>query len=545
MKRLAVAVLLGGLVACGTPDPAPSLPAAPPVPDDATVWTNATVLVPDGTASGIRTANGVITHVWTGEAPADATGSVVDLGGAFVLPGLVDAHLHLRGIGRAARQLRLVGTDSPAAVAALVAAETDRDPGTWIRGRGWDQNDWVVKDFPTAAVLDAVAPEHPVWLTRVDGHAVWVNTRAMELAGITKETPDPPGGRIIRDASGDAMGVFVDAAIDLVAGQLPEPTAAEIRADLQRGIALCQAAGLTGGHDMGVGPTVLAQLSALEAEGALGMRVSAYLADGDDLIARIGTPPDRDGLLQVPGVKLFADGALGSRGAALKADYDDAPGTRGLLQKTPHELATTAGAVHEAGYQLAIHAIGDRGISVALDAIAAAQGPDRSRRHRIEHAQVVDPAEFDRFAELGVVASMQPTHATSDMPWAEARVGPERIAGAYAWRQMLDRGIALAFGSDAPVEEHAPRFGLHAAVHRTAPDGAPAGGWRMQDAVTFEEALAAFTTGAAHAAHRPGGALRVGAPADFVAFAEDPRAGGLLDLTVRRTVVAGDTVFPR
>lgn len=538
MRRLLLAALLLG---CGASEP------PPPVAPDAVVWTNATVVTPGGDAVGMRTAGGLITDVWTDAVPDGATGARVDLGGAVVLPGLVDAHAHLRGIGRAARQLRLVGTDSEAAVAELVRGATDRAAGSWIRGRGWDQNDWSETSFPTAATLDAVAPDHPVWLTRVDGHAVWVNSRVLEMAGVNKDTPDPPGGSIQRDASGAPTGVFVDAAIDLVAAQLPAPTAQEIRDDLLRGIALCQEAGLTGLHDMGVGPTVLKQLQQLEAEGRLDLRVSAYLADGDDLVARIGTPPDRDGLLQVPGVKLFADGALGSRGAALKTSYSDAPEHRGLLQKTPEEMARTVAAVHEAGYQAAIHAIGDQGISIALDAIAAAQGEDTTRRHRVEHAQVVDPVDFQRFAALQVVASMQPTHATSDMPWAEARVGPERIVGAYAWRRMLDAGVALAFGSDAPVEEHAPRFGLHAAVTRTSVDGEPTGGWRTMEAVTFDEALAGFTTGAAFAAHRSGGTLAAGLPADFVVVTSDPRAQGaaLLDLAVQRTVVAGETVFPR
>ena len=537
---LSPAVVLLICVGCSGP-PAPTVPA----PESrATLWTNARVITPNGDATGFRTADGVITSLWTGPTP-DLAGDRVDLGGATVLPGLVDAHLHLRGIGRAARQLRLTGTESADAVATNVAAATDRPIGSWIRGRGWDQNDWEGQEFPTASVLDAVTPDHPVWLTRVDGHAIWVNSVVLAMAGVDATTADPAGGRILRDASGSATGVFVDAAIDLVSGLLPAPSDAEVRADLERGAQLCVESGLTGVHDMGVGAQALAQLQAMDAQGALPLRVSAYLGDGDDLIVRLATPPDREGRLQVPGVKLFADGALGSRGAALKAPYTDAPGESGLLQREPDALALRVAAAHEAGYQVAIHAIGDRGVSVALDAIESAQGADRSRRHRVEHAQVVDPSELGRFAALGVIASMQPTHATSDMPWAEARVGPDRIAGAYAWRRMLAAGIALAFGSDAPVEEHAPRFGLHAAVTRTAPDGSPAGGWRMQDVVTFDEALAAFTTGAAFAAHREGGALVVGADADFVVVAQDPRRGDLLALDVLRTVVAGETVFAK
>jgi len=538
-------VCLALLLGCSSSPPPTSARAPAPVEPDATLWTGGRIVTPTGDVDGMRTAGGLITHTWTGERPQGVDGEQIDLGGATVIPGLVDAHLHLRGIGRAARRLSVKGTTSAEAVAELVRAATDRPAGTWIRGRGWDQNDWAVQEFPNASLLDAVAPEHPVWLTRVDGHAAWVNSQVLRSAGIDANTPDPPGGKYLRDEQGAPTGVLIDMAMDVVAGVMPSPTDAELRADLESGIALCLAAGLTGVHDMGVGSRIRGLLETLEQEGALKLRVSAYLGDGSELRDRISGPPDREGLLQFPGVKLFADGALGSRGAALKAPYDDAPETSGLLQMEEKAFNAKARMVHNAGYQLAIHAIGDRGISMALDAIEAAQGSDRTRRHRVEHAQVVDVAEFSRFAELGVVASMQPTHATSDMPWAEARVGPERIVGAYAWRRMLDAGVPLAFGSDAPVEEHAPRFGLHAAVTRTGVDGTPAGGWRMDQALDIGEALAAFSTGAAYAAHREGGALVAGAPADFVVLGSDPRTQGadLLKLDVRRTVVAGDSVF--
>jgi len=535
------------LAACSTPAPVapgsePEREAAPsdPVADTSTaeVWTWA--------QGGLRLADGQITDVFQGPAPEGLTGALVDLGNATVLPGLVDAHLHLRGIGRADRQLKLVGTDSAEAVAAIVAGATERAPGSWIRGRGWDQNDWAVQEFPTAAVLDAVAPNHPVWLSRVDGHAVWVNSKAMALAGITADTRSPDGGSIERGPDGAPTGVFVDAAIGLVAGQLPEPTDAEVRADLLRGIELCQQAGLTGVHDMGVGRQALAQMQALEREGKLGLRVTAYLSNSDDLAERLQTPPDREGLLQVPGVKLFADGALGSRGAALKADYGDRPGHTGLLQMTPEQLRARVKLVHDAGYQVAIHAIGDRGIREAITAIQEAQGDDRSRRHRIEHLQVLDLADLDDLRAAGIVASMQPTHATSDMPWAEARVG-DRIEGAYAWRTLLDAGVPLAFGSDAPVEEHSPHFGLHAAIRRTSPDGQPTGGWRVAEALSGAEAVAAFTAGAAYAGHRSGGALIAGAPADLTVLDVDPRdpAAATIDAKVLRTVVQGRTVYLR
>jgi predicted amidohydrolase YtcJ len=527
------------------PAAAKSTPASPAPRPTAQIWTNARVVGAKGDVGGLRFDGGAITHVWSGDVPAGLDGERVDLGGAVVIPGLVDAHLHLRGIGRADRQLKLVGTESAAAVAELVQGATDRPAGTWIRGRGWDQNDWAEQAFPTAAVLDAVAPEHPVWLTRVDGHAVWVNSKAMQLAGVTAETADPEGGQVVRGPDGAPTGVFVDAAIDLVYGQLPEPTDAEILGDLRRGIELCQQAGLTGAHDMGVGPRVLAAMQQLEAEGELGLRVTAYLGDGEDLEQRLAGGPDRQGLLQVPGVKLFADGALGSRGAALKAEYSDQPGHSGLLQMTPEQLRAKAALVHGAGFQLAIHAIGDRGVAEAIGAIEQAQGNDRSRRHRIEHIQVLDLADLPRVVQGGIVASMQPTHATSDMPWAEARVG-DRIEGAYAWQTLAKAGVPLAFGSDAPVEHHAPRFGLHAAVTRTSPAGDPAGGWRMSEAVDGAQALAGFTAGAAFAGHRPGGRIAVGAPADLTVLDRDPRtADDRIGIEVLRTVVDGRTVYVR
>ncbi len=538
-------LLLLLLAACSTPADAPI--EAPAV--DATIWHNATVITLDPEqprATALRSSGGLITEVWT-ELPADATGVRVDLGGATVLPGLVDAHLHLRGIGAAARKLDLRGTESADSVAALVAAAVPNTPaGAWIKGRGWDQNRWETQVFPGHATLDAVAPEHPVWLTRVDGHAVWLNAKALELAGIDETTPDPEGGRILRGANSTPTGVLVDNAIDLAHGALPEPTAAEIRTDLERGIALCQAAGLTGVHDMGVSPATLEQLKALDAEGALNLRVHAYLGGRTAFDALGAAALDDEGLLRVIGVKLFADGALGSRGAALLAPYSDEPGTSGLLLTEPAQLAADVKAIHDAGFQVAIHAIGDRGNRAALDAIVAAQGSDDSRRHRVEHAQVLSPDDLPRFAAHGIVASMQPTHATSDMPWAPDRLGDERIGGAYAWQWLARGGAHLAFGSDAPVEEYAPLFGLYAAATRQATDGTPEGGWAPEQRMSVEEAIAGFSAGAAFAGHEEAGVLKAGSPAHLTIVDRDPTAvpsPDLLQLKTLRTVVAGEAVY--
>lgn len=546
----AMALLLAAtLVACASDpvDPEPAMPTG----HDALVYTNANIITGDAAlpvAMTLRVADGRITHVLNSPRPPEMTGRRVDLGGATVLPGLVDAHMHLRGLGRAARQLDLKGTTSEAQIAALVAdAATSTPAGTWIRGRGWDQNDWAVQAFPTSATLDAAATEHPVWLTRVDGHAVWLNSAALKLAGIDASTPDPPGGELLRDDAGQPTGVLVDAAIDAAGDALPTPTREEIRADVLRGIEACQRVGLTGVHTMGVGPTELSVLRELADRGELGLNVVVYLSGGaDGLDAEIAAGPSRQGRLSVVGVKLFADGALGSRGAALLAPYSDRADTSGLLIHEPEALAARAKEIHGAGFQLAIHAIGDHGNRVALDAIAFAQEDDRSRRHRIEHAQIVDLADIPRFAELGVVASMQPTHATSDMPWAPDRLGPDRLAGAYAWRRMLESGAILAFGSDAPVEEIDPWLGLYAGVARQDAQGQPDGGWLPDQRLTFEEALRAFTTTPGAVVSAPGGVLTAGAPADLTIVDRDPRSlepSDLLQVQTLRTIVGGQQVF--
>ena len=555
---IAVALVLA---ACGSAEPVAEEPTPPPSPTptataagtDAVILTGGVVhtMDPDGPqASAVRFEGGVITHVIDGEVPEGLTGERVDLANAAVLPGLHDAHLHLRGLGASARQLDLRDTESAEQIAAKVRqAAAEAPEGTWIRGRGWDQNDWEVSELPTHGALDEAAGEHPVWLTRIDGHAVWVNARALELAGIDADTDDPPGGEILRDEDGEPTGVFVDNAIELLEEQLAHGSPEEIRADLERGIEMANRVGLTAVHDMGTTPATLEVLRAMEREGALTLRVFAYLGgDFDALEPLLAEPPDREGLLRVVGVKLYADGALGSRGAALTAPYSDRPDTRGLLVTEPEDLARRATRVHEAGYQLAIHAIGDRGNRVALDAIQEAQGDDRSRGHRIEHAQVVGEQDFRRFANLGVTASMQPTHATSDMPWAEQRVGGGRIRGAYAWKTMQEHEVPLAFGSDAPVERESPWLGIYAAVTRQDPEGQPEGGWYPSQRVSVREAIAGFSRDAARAAGADElGVIRVGAPADLTVVRPDPlsvQPTELDDVETVRTVVAGETVYP-
>lgn len=423
---------------------------------------------------------------------------------AMITPGMVDAHGHPASFGRKLDEIDLTGTASlPAALD--VVRERLGDPG-WLTGRGWDQNDWPGQAWPTAADLDAVVGDRPAALRRVDGHALWVDSAVLRAAGIDATTVDPPGGRILRDAAGAPSGVLVDTAMDLVA--MPLPDAPTRRRRLEAAVAAMAAAGLTGAHAMGESDADLAVLEAMAREGALPVRVVVYVPPESEAAARLlATGPWSVGRVAVVGIKAYADGALGSRGALLSADYTDEPGHRGAAIVDRAALTDLATRCLAARVQLAVHAIGDEGVHNALEAFAAARAVWPDRRDvplRVEHAQVVRPEDHARFAALGVVASMQPTHATSDGPWAEARLGPERIGWAYAWRTLAAAGAPLAFGSDFPIESVDPGFGLFAAIHRRDPTtGWPEGGWRVDEAVSREVAVAAFSRGAHAAAAQP------------------------------------------
>lgn len=477
---------------------------------------------------------------------------------ASAVPGLVDAHGHVFGLGRARLEVSCAASASAEACAARVAERAGRaPPGAWIRGRGWDQNRWSGGLFPTAAVLSAAVPSHPVFLARVDGHAAWVNDEALARAGIRAETPDPPGGKILRLADGRPSGVLVDAAMELVLSRIPAATPEEIEAALLAGMEELVALGLTAAHDAGVPPDVLAVYRKLAGEGRLPLRVYAML-EGEPPAAELERRMEswsgsrEVGLLTVRAVKLFADGALGSRGASLFEEYADEPGNRGLLLTPPEVLREKVRAVVAAGFQPAIHAIGDRAISEALAAIEGAGDGAAVRRvrPRIEHLQILRLADAPRLARAGVVASMQPTHATSDGPWAPARLGAasERLRGAYAWRSVLRSGIPLAFGSDFPIESADPRLGLAAAEARR-PDGASAP-FLPEERVTRAEALAAFTRGAAYAAFVEDrrGMIREGFDADLTLFGLDVASvpvEGLATIPVTHTIVAGRVVHER
>ncbi|MDI3291187.1 amidohydrolase [Polyangium sp. 15x6] len=474
------------------------------------------------------------------------------LSGRAVIPGLVDGHCHLHGLGAALESLDVRGKKSPEEIARIVAAEVKgRAPGEWVTGRGWDQNLFSPAAFPAHAPLDAAAPDHPVALTRIDGHALWANAAALRLAGVDDKTADPPGGRILRDATGAPTGVFLDNAMDLVTAKIPAEPPEVIERRILRASAHVVSLGLTGVHEMGIDDRTVAVYRKLAAEGRLPIRVYAYLAGGPNLAALSQRKPDQDpegtAMFVLRGVKLFADGALGSRGAALLAPYTDDPKSVGISIMDRAALTQAARIIADAGFQLAVHAIGDRANRDVLDAFAAlGEGRARALRFRVEHAQVLAPEDIPRFAALGVVASMQPTHATSDMPWAPARLGPERLRGAYAWRSLLDSGARLVFGSDFPVEEPSPLLGLWAAVSRQDPSGAPPGGFLPEQRITLDEALAAFTTGPAHAAfvEASHGRIAPGQVADLTVFAAPLVADrSLLQAKIHRVIVGGKVAF--
>lgn len=478
----------------------------------------------------------------------------LDLRPGVAVPGLVDAHCHLSSQGRLLLGLDLLGTRNVGEIQARVAEAVEgAKPGAWIVGRRWDQNDWPERHFPHARDLDGVAPRNPVYLTRVDGHAAWVNSRALERAGIDARTRDPEGGLIHRDPeTGRPTGILVDNAMGLV--KRPGPDRATRRRALLEAAAWCHRFGLTGVHDAGVSQEELDLFRALYAEGKLKLRINAMIHGPgpllDHYLIRGPEVGACNGRLTVRTLKLFADGALGSRGAALLEPYSDAPGNAGLLLTPPAELRKWILEAARAGLQAAVHAIGDRANREVLDAFEAAmkETGNPGARHRLEHAQVLSLEDLPRLADLGVIASIQPTHLTSDMPWARDRLGPERLKGAYAWRRILDSGAHLAGGSDFPVEHVNPLLGLYAALTRRRTDAPGKGVYGPDQCMSPQEALRAFTLEAAHAAFQEDrtGTLTPGKWADITVLPVDPircDPEALRTAEVLATLVAGEVVY--
>ena len=485
---------------------------------------------------------------------------VLDLAGSTVVPGFDDSHAHLLGIGFARLDVDLVGTRGYAeAVERVAAAVKTRKPGEWVRGRGWHEGKWdapppgAVRGFPTHAALTAVSPDNPVVLERADGHAVLANARAMTLKGVTRATAAPTGGEIVRDASGEPTGVFVDNAQGLV--EPPGRTPEEVRRGLDLAMDECLAKGVTSLTDAGAGRDELALYREAAAAGTLRMRLYV-MAAGLPTMRALGRPEVGlgGGLLTVRTVKLYADGALGSRGAALLEPYSDDPGNKGLLVTPPTEILEAARFALSHGFQVATHAIGDRANRVVLDTyeVALSEHPEaKDPRFRIEHAQILDGADIPRFGKLGVLAAMQGIHCPSDRPWAPTRLGEARVAeGAYAWRKLLASGAHIMNGTDAPVEDVSPIQNFHATVTRQDASGQPPGGWDPDQKLTREEALRTMTLDAAYGSFAEGekGSIEVGKLADLVVLSQDILAvpdDSLMKTEVLATIVDGRVLYEK
>ena len=485
---------------------------------------------------------------------ADTGAKSVDLEKHFVMPGFNDAHVHIGAAGRDWVAVRLNGVKSVAELQARLAeGVAQRKQGEWITGSGWDHTFWPDKKFPNRQELDAVSPKNPVVLKHISGHVAVANSLALQLAGINKATQNPPGGEIERDATGEPTGMLKEgAAMSLVGSKIPSPSMEQRRRGIELALADVAQHGVTSLQDNSAWEDFLTY-RAIKNDGKLTVRITEWLpfpAPLEKLEQMRHDGGTTDPWLRTGALKMVTDGALGSRTAAMLAPYSDDPSTSGIMTMEPEKLRALAIERDKAGFQLNFHAIGDRANRVALDvfeAAAKANGP-RDRRDRIEHAQVVAASDFPRFARLQVIASMQPSHQTSDMRWAEPRVGPDRVKGAYAWATMEKFGVRLAFGTDYDVEPITPFRGLYACVTRELPTGGPSGGWQPQEKISLDDCIRAYTTGSAYGEFMEGkkGELKAGEFADFIVLSKDltkVNPSEYVNAKVLRTVVGGRTVY--
>jgi predicted amidohydrolase YtcJ len=472
--------------------------------------------------------------------------------GQTLIPGFFDAHGHVMGTGFAALTLDLSDTKTLAEALAKIAQYAADNPSRqWIMGNGWNQETWELGRFPTAAELDAVVPDRPVFLSRVDGHAAWVNGPAMTAAGISASSKSPSGGTIVK-LGGKPSGIFVDAAVGLFDQAIPAPKPVEFDLALGKAQNILLANGVTSIADMGTTMQDWQSFRRAGDKGQLKIRIISYAGGIDNMIAIAGPSPSPwlyDDHLKLAGVKLYIDGALGSRGALLKQPYADMPGESGLAMLTSAQLKNKMSRAAMDGFQTAVHAIGDQANDEALSAVEELRETYKGdRRWRIEHAQIIDPVDIGRFAATGTIASMQPVHQTSDRLMAEARLGPGRLDGAYAWKSMLDSGAMLAFGTDVPVESSNPFPGLAAAMTREDGEGQPFGGWLPAQRLSREQAWKAYTYGAAYAAFAEDrlGSLEPGKRADFLIIDQDillATPAQIRNMQVLQTWIAGKPVF--
>ena len=480
----------------------------------------------------------------------------VDGSGKTLLPGMIDAHGHLLGLGSNLLEVDLRDTDSvQQAVSKVAEYALANSAGEWITGRGWNQELWSDRAYPRASDLDSKIDDRPVWLTRVDGHAGWANSRALKIAGIDKNTQSPKGGQIVKDAQGNPTGVLIDNAMGLLEKHIPATGNKQLNAQLDAAGEHLLANGVTAMHDAGIPHSVYDFYLRRAVESTLPVRIYAMISATDSQLTTMldnGPIRDADDYLFINSVKAYGDGALGSRGAALLKPYSDAPHQKGLMVTQPEDFPDLFNQVITAGFQLNFHAIGDRANRLALDQFEATfdEHGGQSLRNRIEHAQVVAPSDLARFSSLQILPSMQPTHATSDKNMAEDRIGKARMEGAYAWQTLLKSGIAVPLGSDFPVELANPFYGIHAAVTRQDRDNNPVKGWYAHEALSIKQAFKGFTLDAAYAAHMEDslGTLTPGKWADFIIvdqdiFSVEPEA--LWKTSVEQTWVAGEKVFEK